>query len=196
MLCIKISGCSLFKVQNSHKKAKRLTKQYNLSATTEQKYMRITCYIYFQTGFFRTSINALFEVSGPMLRLERRDSRRDLTTGRDVGPLQDPTAVWPTRLTGPSLATWSHSSSMMAGSSVGREERLHVDGRGVFTSSRISSLDLEGLSSCPAPLPPELSSGQRGSFSMLPAFAGLPSDGTTERQYVIRIFTNAGIHYF
>ncbi|TNN87423.1 hypothetical protein EYF80_002140 [Liparis tanakae] len=46
------------------------------------------------TGFFRTSINELFEVSGPMLRLERRDSRRDFTAGSDAGtPPQDPGPV-------------------------------------------------------------------------------------------------------
>lgn len=131
-------------------------------------------------GFFRTSMNALFEVSGPTLRLERRDSRRDFTTGRAVGTPKDPRPVWTTRLTGASPAARSHNSSITAGSSVGREERLHVDGSGVFTSSRISSLDLGGLSDCPAALPPGLSSGQRGNFSMLPVTAGFPSDATTE----------------
>lgn len=131
-----------------------------------------------------------------MLRLERRDSRRDLTTGRAVGPPQDPIPVWTTRLTGASPAARSHNSSMTAGSSVGREERLHVDGRGVFTSSRISSLDLGGLSGCPAPLPPGLSSRQRVSFSMLPMAAGLPSDATTERPHTSKKTVRDAAHYF
>lgn len=135
---------------------------------------------YVQIGFFRTSMIALFEVSGPTLRLERRDSLRDFTTGRAVSPPQDPKPVWTTRLTGASPAARRHNSSMTVGSSVGSDERLHVDGRGVFTSSRISSLDLGGLSDCPTPLPPVLSSGQRVSFSMLPA--DFPSHATTERQ--------------
>lgn len=121
-------------------------------------------------GFFRTSMNVLLEVSGPTLRLERRDSRRDFTAGRT------------TRLTGASPAVWSHSSSMTAGSSVGREERLHVDGRGVFTSSRISSLDFGALFDCPVPQPPAPSSEQRLSFSALPLADDLPSDLTTKRQ--------------
>lgn len=71
---------------------------------------------------------------------------------------------------------------MTAGSSVGREERLHVDGRGVFTSSRISSLDFGALLDCPVPQPPAPSSEQRLSFSTLPLADDLPSDLTTKRK--------------
>lgn len=121
-----------------------------------------------QTGFLRTSMSVLLEVSGPTLRLERRDSRRDLTAGRT------------TRFTGASAAAWSHSSSTTVGSSVGSEERLHVEGSGVLTSSRISSLDLGALLECPgtqaAPAP---SSAQRLSFSTLPPADDLLSQFTT-----------------
>lgn len=124
---------------------------------------------FLQTGFLRTSMSVLLEVSGPTLRLERRDSRRDLTAGRT------------TRLTGASAAAWSHSSSMTLGSSVGSEERLHVEGSGVLTSSRISSLDLGALLECPgtqaAAAAP--SSAQRLSFSTLPPADDLLSQFTT-----------------
>lgn len=135
----------------------------------------------FQTGFFRTSMNALFDTIGPMLRLDRLDSRRDLTTGRGVGPPQDPRPGWSTRLVGASPAARSLNSSTSKVSSEGREERLHVEGRGVLTSSRISSLDLGGLSDCPVSLPPVVSSGHRVSLSMLMP-ADLLSGPVTERQ--------------
>lgn len=121
----------------------------------------------FQTGFFRTSISELFEISGPMLRLDRLDSRRDLTTGKDIEPPNGPVPVWTTRLTGTSPAARSHSSSSAAGSSMGSEERLHVVGRGAFTNSRISSRDRGFFSVCPDPLPIELSSA-RVTFSTPP----------------------------
>lgn len=75
---------------------------------------------------------------------------------------------------------------MTTGSSNGREERLHVDGRGVFTSSLISSLDLVGLSGCPVALPPRPSSGPR-----LPGFAGLKSEAKSERQHVGKMLGDA-----
>lgn len=114
-------------------------------------------------------MSVLLEVSGPTLRLERRDSRRDLTAGRT------------TRLTGASAAAWSHSSSMTVGSSVGSEERLHVEGSGVLTSSRISSLDLGALLGCPEAQAAEAapSSEQRLSFSTLPPADDLLSQFTT-----------------
>lgn len=112
-------------------------------------------------------MSVLLEVSGPTFRLERRDSRRDLTAGRT------------TRLTGASAAAWSHSSSMTVGSSVGSEERLHVEGRGVLTSSRISSLDLGALLDWPEAQVPAPSSAQRLSFSTLPLADDLLSQFTT-----------------
>lgn len=136
----------------------------------------------FQTGFFRTSMNALFDTSGPMLRLDRLDSRRDLTPGRAVGPPQDPRPGWTTRLVGASPAALSLNSSTSEVSSEGREERLHVEGRGVLTSSRISSLDLGGLSDCPVSLPPVVSSGHRVSLSIVLIPANLLSGPITERR--------------
>lgn len=128
------------------------------------------CFVFFlQMGFFRTSMSVLLEVSGPTLRLERRDSRRDLTAGRT------------TRWAGASAAAWSHSSSMTVGSSVGREERLQVEGRGVLTSSRISSLDLGALLDWLEAQPPAPSSGQRLSFSTLPLAEDLLSEFTPEK---------------
>lgn len=160
-----------------YKKIKYKTKKRTNVKTFQEpqcEWSRVAQDMCSQTGFFRTSISALLEVSGPALRLERRDSLRDFTTGSVGVPVPD----WTTRLVGTSAAAWSQNSSMTAGSSVGREERLHVDGRGVFTSSRISSLDLEG----PVPLPAGLSSGQRLSFSVLPRPAGRPSAAETVRQ--------------
>lgn len=137
---------------------------------------------YFQTGFFRTSMNALFDTSGPTLRLDRLDSRRDLTTGRAASPAQDAGPGWTTRLAGASPAARSLNSSTREVSSDGRDERLHVEGSGVLTSSRISSLDLAGLSDCPDSLPPVVSSGHRVSLSIALVPASLLSGPITERQ--------------
>lgn len=137
---------------------------------------------YFQTGFFRTSMNALFDTSGPTLRLDRLDSRRDLTAGRAASPAQDAGPGWTTRLGGASPAAPSLSSSTRDVSSDGRDERLHVEGSGVLTSSRISSLDLGGLSDCPVSLPPLVSSGHRVGLSIVLIPASLLSGPITERQ--------------
>lgn len=151
-------------------------KNWDVKNTQEHKCLHATWS--FQTGFFRTSMNALF---GPMLRLDRLDSRRDLTTGRAAGPPQDPGPGWITRLVGASPAACSLNSSTSEASSEGREERLHVEGRGVLTSSRISSLDLGGLSDCPVSLPPVVSSGHRGSLSIVLMPGNLLSGSITER---------------
>lgn len=136
----------------------------------------------FQTGFFRTSMKALFDTSGPMLRLDRLDSRRDLTTGRAASPAQDASPGWTTRFAGTSPAARSLSSSTREVSSEGRDERLHVEGSGVLTSSRISSLDLGALSDCPVSLPALVSSGHRVSLSTVLIPASLLSGPKTERQ--------------
>lgn len=130
-------------------------------------------------------MNALFDISGPTLRLERLDSRRDLTAGSAVGPPQDPWPGWTTRLAWASPAARSLNSSTRQVSSEGRDERLHVEGRGVLTSSRISSLDLGGLSDCPVSLPPAVSSGHRVSLSMVLMPANLSGPATERHQQLL-----------
>lgn len=89
---------------------------------------------------------AEFEPMCPGLRLDLRLSLRGFARDNEPGPLQYPlfmfTLGWTILLAGSSQATLCLSSSITCWSSVGREERLHVGGSGVFTKSRISSLDL------------------------------------------------------
>lgn len=100
------------------------------------------------TGFLRTSIIAEFVHSGPVLRLDLLNSLRGLERGKEAVPLQcaEVPLGWSILLFVSSQAAVCLSSSMLHWSSVGRDERLHVGGRGAFTSSRISSLDLWTLS--------------------------------------------------
>lgn len=118
---------------------------YNKSKTDLSVHW-LTCY----NGFFRTSMIVEFDPMSPGLRLSLRLSLRGLVRDNEPEPLQNALFMfilgWIILLAGSSQATLCLSSSITCWSSVGGEERLHVGGSGVFTNSRISSLDLWTLS--------------------------------------------------